>query len=191
MIDLAIAELESDGRAVEPDVVLAVKRMKVDRWVYLRQTKRFAVFIDKMVENAYEVRALTTPLDELVGEPPCTFEIGVFEYEGVFVCDGLALGPIALGPGYRAQFKAAYTAIRKAGRNALADQILEDLEPATRRTQFATLSHRVDDLAKNVTFFQKAARHIEKGNAEMAAQTIREYAQNEKAFALRMHSGQS
>jgi hypothetical protein len=116
LIDLAIAELESDGRAVEPDVVLAVKRMKVDRWVYLRQTKRFAVFIDKMVENAYEVRALTTPLNELVGEPPCTFEIGVFEYEGVFVCDGLALGPIALGPGYRAQFKAAYTAIREAGR---------------------------------------------------------------------------
>jgi DNA-binding GntR family transcriptional regulator len=83
------------------------------------------------------------------------------------------------------------TAIRRASRNVLADRILEDLEPATRRTQFATLSQRVDDLAKNVTFFQKAARHIEKGNAEMAAQTLREYAQNEKAFALRMHSGQS
>ena len=77
-------------------------------------------------------------------------------------------------------------AIRKASRNALADQILEDLEPATRRTQFATLSDRVDDLAKNVTFFQKAARHIENGNTEMAAQTLRKYAQNEKNFALRM-----
>jgi DNA-binding GntR family transcriptional regulator len=83
------------------------------------------------------------------------------------------------------------TAIRRASRNALADQLLEDLEPATRRTQFATLSHRVDDLAKNVTFFQKGARHIEKGNAEMAAQTIRQYAQNEKAFALRMQSKQT
>ncbi len=83
------------------------------------------------------------------------------------------------------------TAIRRASRNALADQLLEDLEPATRRTQFATLSHRVDDLAKNVTFFQKGARHIEKGNAEMAAQTIRQYAQNEKAFAVRMRSKQT
>lgn len=78
-------------------------------------------------------------------------------------------------------------AIRRASRNSLADRMLEDLEPATRRTQFATLSRRIDDLAKNVTFFQKAARHIEKGKAEMAAQTIRQYAQNEKAFALRMH----
>jgi DNA-binding GntR family transcriptional regulator len=82
------------------------------------------------------------------------------------------------------------TAIRKASRNALADQILEDLEPATRRTQFATLSQRVDDLAKNVTFFQKGARHIEKGNAEKAAQIIRQYAQNERAFALRMQPRQ-
>ncbi len=77
-------------------------------------------------------------------------------------------------------------AIRKASRNALADQILEDLEPATRRTQFATLSDRVDDLARNVVFFQQAAHHIEKGNRDKAAQTLREYAQNEKEFALRM-----
>jgi len=78
------------------------------------------------------------------------------------------------------------TAIRRASRNALADQILHDLEPATRRTQYATLSGRVDELAKNVKFFQKGFRHIEAGNAEMAGQTIRKYAQNEKAFALRI-----
>ena len=82
-------------------------------------------------------------------------------------------------------------AIRRASRNALADQMLEDLQPAIRRTQFATLSHRVDDLAKNVIFFQKALRHIEKGNGEMAAQTLRKYAQNEKDFALRMQRKQT
>lgn len=79
------------------------------------------------------------------------------------------------------------TALRRASRNALADQILDDLEPTTRRTQFATLSDRVDDLARNVTFFQKGLRHIEKRNANMAEKTIRKYAQNEKDFALRMH----
>ena len=89
-------------------------------------------------------------------------------------------------PGYYDAIFEFAAAIRKASRNALADQIAEDLEPATRRTQFATLSGRVDDLAKNITFFQKAMRHIEKGNAEMAQQTLRQYAQNEKGFALRM-----
>ena len=89
-------------------------------------------------------------------------------------------------PGYYDAIFDFATAMRTASRNALADQILEDLEPATRRTQFATLSERVDDLSKNVTFFQKAARYIEKGNAEMAGETIRKYALNEKTFAIRM-----
>ena len=88
--------------------------------------------------------------------------------------------------GYYDSIFAFATAIRRASRNALADRILRDLEPATRRTQFATLSDRVHDLAKNVTFFQKGLRYIEKGEAEMAGQTIRKYAQNEKDFALRI-----
>ncbi len=87
--------------------------------------------------------------------------------------------------GYYDSIFAFADAIRKASRNTLADQILADLEPATRRTQFATLSQRFDDLEKNVTFFQKAARHIEKGDAAAAAEIIRKYAQNEKAFALK------
>ena len=116
LIDHAIAELEATGQPVEPNVINAVRSLKVDQWVYLRHTKTFAVFIDKAVENAYQVRALTTPLNQLVDEPPFAFEMGVFEYEGFFVCDGLALNPVALGPGYKAQLKAAYSTIRKAGR---------------------------------------------------------------------------
>jgi hypothetical protein len=116
LIDHAIASLASMGQAVDPEIVTAVKSMRVEQWVYLRHTKTFAVFIDEKVENAYKVRALTTPLYELVDEPPFAFEMGVFEYEGFFVCDGLALNPVVLGPGYKAQFKAAYSEIRKAGR---------------------------------------------------------------------------
>jgi len=37
---------------VEPAVIAAIKSMKVDQWVYLRDAKTFAVFIDKRVENA-------------------------------------------------------------------------------------------------------------------------------------------
>jgi hypothetical protein len=116
LIERAIDALQLEGSEVEPAVASAVRSMKVDQWVYLRHTKTFAVFIDKKVENAYEVRALTTPLNELLDEPPFAMEMGLFEYEGLFVCDGLALNPVALGPGYKAQLKAAYTAMRKAGR---------------------------------------------------------------------------
>ena len=72
----------------------------------------------------------------------------------------------------------------KAAKNPLLEQIITDLWPITRRIQFATLSLRIDALRKNVKYFQLGTRYLEKGDAEMAAETIRNYAQNEKKFAL-------
>lgn len=115
-IDLAIAHLGKMGQPVDTAVESAARSMNVRRWIYLRHGKMFAVFLDTKAENAFQVRALTTPLNELAGEPPVMFEAGVFEYDGVFVCDGLAANPLFLGPNYTASFRAAYSAIRKAGR---------------------------------------------------------------------------
>ena len=85
---------------------------------------------------------------------------------------------------YNAIFEYAAMGQQAAG-NPLLDQILNDLEPITRRIQFASLSLRAEDLRKNVVFFQNATQYIKKGNGEMAAQTIRNYAQNEREFAIK------
>ena len=74
---------------------------------------------------------------------------------------------------------------QQAARNPLLDQMLKDLEPSTRRAQFASLSWRIEELNENVTFFKRAAQYVEDRNAEMASQTIRAYVQNEKEFALK------
>lgn len=58
----------------------------------------------------------THTLNELLDEPPFTFEAGLLEFEGRFICDGLVLNPIALGAGYRSQLKSAYAELRKAGK---------------------------------------------------------------------------
>ena len=115
LIESAFTDLAAEGNPIESAVVEAIRSMKVDQWLYMRQTKTFAVFLDKDASCAYAVLALTTPLHQLVGEPPFAMKIGLFEYEGKFVCDGLALNPVALGPGYRNQLTAAYSHIRKAG----------------------------------------------------------------------------
>jgi DNA-binding GntR family transcriptional regulator len=72
----------------------------------------------------------------------------------------------------------------KAAKNPLLQQIITTLMPITRRIQFATLSLRIEDLRKNVRYFQLGTRYLEEGDAEMAAQTTRDYAMNEKKFAL-------
>lgn len=116
LFETALSDLAAEGNPVEPAVVDAIRSLKTGLWFYLRHGKTYAVFLDEEAQNAYAVRALTTPLNQLLDEPPFAFETGVFEFEGSFVCDGLVLNPVALGPGYRAQLNAAYTALRKSGK---------------------------------------------------------------------------
>lgn len=116
LIDHAITELAVQGRAVDPDVAEAIRTVRVAQWIYLRHSKTRAIFLDQDAENAYAVKALTTPLDQVVDAPPFLFETGVFDYLSHYVCDGIIANPIMLGPGYQADFNAAYADIRKAGR---------------------------------------------------------------------------
>ena len=74
----------------------------------------------------------------------------------------------------------------KGAKNPLLEQMLIDLWPSNRRVQFASLSLRAEDLKKNAVFFQQATRYAEDGNTGKVSQTIRDYARNEKALALKM-----
>lgn len=115
LVDAALAELASEDHTVEPTVVAAIRTLRLKRWFYLRHGKTFAVFLDKEIKSAYAVRALTTPLNELLDEPPFLIKAGMLEFENHFICDGLVLNSVALGSGYRVQLNAAYTRIRKEG----------------------------------------------------------------------------
>jgi DNA-binding GntR family transcriptional regulator len=86
---------------------------------------------------------------------------------------------------YEAIFEFSLAALEVA-RNPLLSQTLGDLNALTRRAQFATLSKRFDDLTQNAGFFERALEYVERGDSEMAAQTIRAYGQNEKGFAMRL-----
>lgn len=115
LIDTALAELASEDQAIEPTVVASLRTLRLDQWIYLRHGKTFAVFLDRKIKSAYAVRALTTPLNELIDEPPFLLTAGLLEFENHFICDGLVIRSIALGHGYRTQLNAAYSRIRKEG----------------------------------------------------------------------------
>jgi len=78
------------------------------------------------------------------------------------------------------------SAIRQAAHDTLLDRVIDDLSPSVRRTQFATLSRRGDELKKNAQFLKDANEYIEQRNEEMAVQTILAYLKNEKNFAMKL-----
>ncbi len=114
-LNAALMELEADERGIADDIVTAIRSMRVDQWVYLRHTTRYAVFIDHEMTTARAVRGLTDPISAITGKTAVMFKAGVFELDGCFVCDGIIETPVYLGPGYRATYNADYAQLRKAG----------------------------------------------------------------------------
>ena len=88
-------------------------------------------------------------------------------------------------PGYYDAIFQLALAGEKAAKNPLLEQMLSDLEPITRRVQFASLRHRTEDLKKSVAFFERFVQYTEAKDGEMACQTIRAYTENERELALR------
>ena len=111
----AIQELNAQKNSVDPHIEQALLTMRIGRWVHLRSTKRYVLILDESLNSAYAVRALTTPLNELTGSSSSIFEAAILEYKGEFLCDGLIVGPIQIGPGLRADINNTYTKIKENG----------------------------------------------------------------------------
>jgi hypothetical protein len=114
-LNAAFTALEAEKRGIEDEIADAIRSMRVDQWVYLRHTTRYAIFIDHEMTTARAVRALTDPIAAITGKPAVTFKAGVFEFDGCDVCDGIIDTLVYLGPGYRATYNAAYARLRETG----------------------------------------------------------------------------
>jgi hypothetical protein len=136
-IDDALRTLHDRGHSIQPRVGAAIRSIQVDQWVYLRSTTRYAVFIDSAADNAYAVLGLTDPIDAITGGQSVTFEAGVVELDGAYVCDGVVQGPVYLGPGLRGQFNASLAKLRKSGRFHAVPR------PDATMTRAATSTHAV------------------------------------------------
>lgn len=71
-----------------------------------------------------------------------------------------------------------------ASQNPLLEQMLLDLWPSIRRIQFASLSIRAEKLKENGAYFKKMSHYLEEDNPGMTEKIVREYAENEKQFAM-------
>ena len=116
LLEEAVVELQASDRPVDEEVLRAIRTLRVDDWVYLRDTKSYSVFIQRSSEFALGVLALTQRMREIVGGSGVVIETGVVRYRGRFVCDGLVSRVVHLGPSYRRSFSAAYRALRATGR---------------------------------------------------------------------------
>ena len=98
-----------------PTVVAALRRLDYGRWVYLRDTKRYSIFIDPQAKKAYAVVALNDPIHDMLGGTGVFVETAVCPLGSEFICDGLFANPVFIGRNIRAEFSYLYTELKAAG----------------------------------------------------------------------------
>jgi hypothetical protein len=116
LLDLAVESLTQKSVEVDTKVVVALRSLRLKKWVYLRDTRSYSVFIDDESEEAFAVSGLNDRLRDIVGDSGAFLEIGLLPFAGRFVCDGIITQVVWLGRGIRGELNETFAEIKAAGR---------------------------------------------------------------------------
>jgi hypothetical protein len=115
LLDDALSRIHAQAQHVDETVVTAATSLQVKSWVYLRDTRRYSIFMEPAGIFAYGAVGITNPINELLGGAGALAETGLLLYEGRIVCDGLISSLTWIGPSYKRSFNEALSNIRSAG----------------------------------------------------------------------------
>jgi len=116
LLDDVVERLRSKAEPVDERVIDAVRTLSVKDWVFLRDTRRYSLFLSASGSDAYAVVGLTEPIQRFSHGSGVLITTGVVEFAGRFVCDGLVSSIVHLGGGIRKSFANAYREAKAAGR---------------------------------------------------------------------------
>ncbi|MGH8134245.1 MAG: hypothetical protein ACRETG_04985 [Steroidobacteraceae bacterium] len=112
----ALAEARKVSPGPGDPVLEAIATLRVENWIYLKDTRSYAVFMDSSGEFAFAVRGLTERVRDVIGTTGVLLETGIVRYCGQYVCDGLVSGVVHLGRNYLHNFLNTYARLRTEGR---------------------------------------------------------------------------
>jgi hypothetical protein len=116
LIDSAVAALKAKKKPVSSDVLLALDSLQLCRWVYLRDTTKYSVFIEVNGAKAYGVLGLNDRIKDIVGgSTGFVTTTGVVKFCGRYLCDGLMSSPVYLGSNFKKQYGAMLADIKDRG----------------------------------------------------------------------------
>lgn len=99
----------------DTDILDAIADIEIGRWVFLKDTRSYSVFLREDGEAAYAVQGLTDRLRDISGHSGIVVLAGLFWLDGKYVCDGLLDNAVTLGSNYMASFRERYQSLRSRG----------------------------------------------------------------------------
>ncbi len=123
LLDDAVSRIRDQGQHVDETVITAAASLQVKSWVYLRDTRRYSIFMEQAGIHAYGAVGITNSFKELLGGSGALVETGLLLYDGHIVCDGLIYPLAWIGLSYKRSFNKALSNIRSAG-NFYTDRLI-------------------------------------------------------------------
>lgn len=107
-------------RRPDAEMLEAIRLIRLNRWVYLKDTRAYSVLLPEDGSYAHGVLGLTERLRDIgQGETGSVIRTGVFPLNGRWVCDGLIEGLVWLGPNIRRDVTSIYQRLRQEGKFSL------------------------------------------------------------------------
>ncbi|MCL5736674.1 MAG: hypothetical protein M1274_14025 [Actinobacteria bacterium] len=114
-LDDALGRLEAGSVLIAPEVESAIRSLEVKQWFCLKDTATYSVFVDPSADTAYAVLGLTERIRDIVGGTGALVEVGLVQYHGHYVCDGLVSSVVWLGRNFRKDLALTFAEIRARG----------------------------------------------------------------------------
>jgi hypothetical protein len=88
---------------IELDVVSldAIRRLRLQNWMYLRDTRGGSIFLDNEAPVSFQVLGLTEPLPKVIGSSRRLIKTAIAPMGNVFFADGLMTTVLHIGPNMR------------------------------------------------------------------------------------------
>ena len=100
-----------------PDWVYeSISKLQVSNWVYLKDTKKYSLFIEANESAAYAVQGLTDSIKDILGGASVYVKTGIFPLGDKFVCDGIITSVAHLGDNIRMSYNNAYQGLKNNGK---------------------------------------------------------------------------
>jgi hypothetical protein len=115
LLDKALRALNAKSVSVPDEVVSAIRRLEVEKWVYLKDTRSYSIFIHPTGKVAYGVLGLTDRVRNITGGSGAIIETGVMRYVGHYVTDGIVSSVVWLGRQYKNDFSDVLASLRSQG----------------------------------------------------------------------------
>ncbi|MFZ6768153.1 hypothetical protein ACO0LM_13915 [Undibacterium sp. Di26W] len=97
----------------DANILDAIAALRVEHWVYLKDTRSYSVWLDEQGQAAYGVLGLTAPLRMVTqGHAGVGLKAGLMPLQGRWVSDALIQDFVLLGLNYRRDYNAIYRDLR-------------------------------------------------------------------------------